>query len=64
MRVIIEKEEKTVEMTHAGDARSLLAALSILPETVLIVRDGELITEEDDVSDAGTIELLSVISGG
>ena len=64
MEILIEKEARIVELEHSGSAKALLERLGILPETVLIVRDGELVTEEDDLSAAKKVELLSVISGG
>lgn len=64
MKVFIEKEQRTLSLDHAGTARSLLEKISVNPETVIIVKDGTLITEDDDVEDAGKIDLLSVVSGG
>lgn len=64
MRILIEKDGKTVDVEHSGSARELLERLEILPETVLIVRDGILITEDDPLDGAEQVELLSVISGG
>ena len=64
MEVIIEKTAKNIELDFTGTARSLLEKLSVNPETVLIVKDGTLITEDDAVDNAEKIELLSVVSGG
>jgi sulfur carrier protein ThiS len=41
-----------------------LKKLEILPESVICVRDGELITEDTILKDGETIKLISVISGG
>ena len=46
---------------------TLLAALNklgILPESIICVRDGELITEDTILKHGETIKLVSVISGG
>jgi len=43
---------------------SALKKLEILPESVICVRDGELITEDNMLKDGETIKLVSVISGG
>lgn len=64
MEIFIEKERKTLAVDHTGSAKSLLERIHVLPETVLIVKDGVLITEDDAVDDAERVELLSVISGG
>jgi sulfur carrier protein ThiS len=64
VEVFIEKGRRTVEIAHEGSVRALLERVGVLPETVLIVRDGTLVTEDDEVGAAARIELLSVISGG
>lgn len=64
MRIFLQKEQKTVEREWRGTARGLLRELGINPEVVLIVKDGMLVTLDDDISDAKEIELLSVVSGG
>ena len=64
MKVFVQKTGELNEITHQGDAASLLAKLGINSETVLIVKDGALITEDESVDDAKRIDLLSVVSGG
>jgi len=64
MHITVQKDRKTIQQNFSGSALQLLTLLEINPETVLIVKDGILITTEDDVSDAKHIELLSVVSGG
>ena len=64
MRVFLQKERRTVEIHHSGSAGALLAQLGINPEAVLIVADGALVTLDDDISAAHSVELLSVVSGG
>ena len=64
MEVFIQKTGDLLTMEHHGNARSLLEKVNVNPETVLVVKDGILITEDDSVDDANRIDLLSVISGG
>lgn len=64
MDVFIEKENKTVKEDNQGMAKDVLKRLGVNPETVLIVRDGQLITQEDSIEGCEKLELLSVISGG
>jgi sulfur carrier protein ThiS len=64
MEIFIQKTGKRVTLDHSGTAASLLEKLDVNPEVVLIVKDGTLITEKDDVDGAEKIDLLSVISGG
>ena len=42
----------------------LLQSLNINSETVIIVRKGEVITEQEVLNDKDHLEILSVISGG
>jgi sulfur carrier protein ThiS len=41
-----------------------LAILGILPEAVLAVKNGEMITEDEQLKNGDTIHLIEVISGG
>ena len=46
---------------------TLLASLqkiSILPESVIATREGEMILEDEILKDGQTVKLISVISGG
>lgn len=50
----------------AGDrpVRMVLDELGVSPDTVLVIRAGELITRETRLEDADEIEVRPVISGG
>jgi sulfur carrier protein ThiS len=43
---------------------ALLKKLSLLPDTVLVIRDNQLLMDDDLVQSEDTIEIRSVISGG
>ncbi len=45
-------------------ARDLVKKLGLQPEAILVVRNGELVTEDTIVKDEDTIKLVAVISGG
>lgn len=64
MKIFIEKDKKTFEKKFSGKVENLLKLLKINPSTVLVVCNGELITEEDLVKDSDEVKVLSVISGG
>lgn len=53
-------------VTFAGSMRVsvLLRKLALLPDTVMVIRDNHLLTEEDLVRADDDIEIRSVISGG
>jgi len=63
--VFNEKEQETKQIDFTGNSvKELLEYLNINPETVLVVRKGVVITEEESLQEQDCIELLSVISGG
>ncbi len=65
MKVFIEKTGKTA-IVRKGFAKAydLLKELKINPDSVLIVRNNEVILAEEPVSKDDEITLLSVVSGG
>ncbi len=65
LTVYHEREQRTTTISFTGTTvQELLTHLAINPETVLIVRKGEVITEQAVLQNKDTIEILSVISGG
>ena len=64
MEVLIEKTGKKTKIRFKGKVCALLSKLKINPETVIVVRNGELITEEVELLDKDRIKIMSVISGG
>ena len=63
VNVFIERENKNVNV-KAKTAKQIMKILNINPETVLIVKNNELILAEDLLKDDDELRLLSVISGG
>jgi len=60
-----EKEQTTEKISFSGQTvKELLSHLEINSETVLVVKNSEVITEEEILSDQDKLELLSVVSGG
>ena len=64
MKAIIEREKREKNVRFNGKLKTLLLKLSINPETVIVVRENELLTLDDIVNNKDTIKILSVISGG
>ncbi len=65
LTVINEREQTTTILQFAGKSvKELLAQLSINPETVLVLRNNEVLTEEETLNEGEELFLLSVISGG
>jgi sulfur carrier protein len=64
MQVRLEPQGK--QLTIAGRRRvgDLVQSLGIIAGTVMVIRGDELLTDDEFVDDADTIELRAVISGG
>ena len=58
-----ERTSKTIDFSGStvGD---LLKQLEINPETVLVTKNNEVITEDETLNEKDKVEILSVISGG
>lgn len=65
IKVIIERENTSRNIQFSGKTvKELLAKLRINPETVLVAKREEILTEEEELEDKDEITLLSVVSGG
>ena len=64
MKVVLRNPRREVDVPGNRRVKDVLRELAILPETVLVIRDDELVTADQLVSDGDTIELRPVMSGG
>jgi sulfur carrier protein len=64
MRVRLRNPDREVDLAGARTVREILSELGVDPDTVLVIRAGELITRETRVTDEDDIEVRPVISGG
>jgi len=64
MEVFIEKESKVMHVDFKGSVKGLLDRIKVNPAEVLVVVNGELATDNDDVNENDKVKVLSVISGG
>jgi sulfur carrier protein len=62
--VRLRNPDRDVEVAGERSVRDLLAELRVNPDTVLVIRCGELITREERVGEQDEIEIRPVISGG
>ena len=60
----VELGERTLEIKGNLRVRELLKKLELNPETVLVVREGELLTEDTQLYESDEIKIVNVISGG
>lgn len=64
MRVMLRNPDREVELAGGRKVREVLAELGINPDTVLVIRERDLLTREDRVAEGDVVEVRPVISGG
>ena len=65
IEVFNEREQTTTTVELQGSkVKDLLSKLRLNPEGFLVVRNDEVITEDETLHDHDRVDLLSVISGG
>jgi sulfur carrier protein ThiS len=64
VKVVLRNPDRELDLAGSRLVREVLADLSIDPDTVLVIRDGELITRHERVDDTDRLEVRPVISGG
>lgn len=64
MELFIEKDNTRKAIKFSGTVAKLLVKLRINPESVVVVKNNEIVTEDETLSDSDSVELLSVVSGG
>ncbi len=64
MEIFIEKENKKLNLKFQGSGLDLLKKLNVNSEEVLMLKNEELITLEEKLTDSDRIKIISIISGG
>ena len=64
MELFIEKKGKRIKVKFTGLVKDLLVKFDINPESVIVVRNKEVITEDERLEDSDSVDILSVVSGG
>jgi sulfur carrier protein ThiS len=64
VKVRLRNPDREVDVVGGRPVRLVLDELGVDPDTVLVIRAGELITRETRVDDADQLEVRPVISGG
>ncbi|OWZ84787.1 MoaD/ThiS family protein [Natranaerobius trueperi] len=60
----MKTSNKTFELSGSKKVSEILKELDLNSESVLVVKDGELLTRDRLVKDEEIIEIISVVSGG
>ena len=64
MKVMLRNPTREVALKGGRRVREILKELGVIPETVLVIRDRDLLTIDELVRDDDVIELRPVMSGG
>jgi sulfur carrier protein ThiS len=64
VKVRLRNPDREVEVVGGRPVRAVLDELGVNPDTVLVIRGGELVTREARLDDGDEIEVRPVISGG
>jgi sulfur carrier protein len=64
VKVRLRNPDREADVRGGRPLREVLVELGVDPDTVLVIRAGELITRETRVDEADELEVRPVISGG
>ncbi len=64
MAVKLVLRDKEYEVRPGMGLREALLKVGLLPEAVLAIREGVMITEDEILADDDVVKLVAVISGG
>jgi sulfur carrier protein len=64
VKVRVRHQRREVELHGPGSVRELLQRLDLNPETVIVIRQGELLTGDASLDPDDEIEIRPVVSGG
>jgi sulfur carrier protein len=64
MRVVLRNPKRELDVPAPGNVGRLLRSLEILPESVIVIRNDTLATNDEGLSDDDVVEIRPVTSGG
>ncbi|MFA5797316.1 MAG: MoaD/ThiS family protein [Candidatus Woesearchaeota archaeon] len=64
MKIYIEKDNTHISQDSTCTARELLESLKINPSTVIVVKNGTVVLDDEVLERENDIQILSVVSGG
>lgn len=64
MKVVLRNPRRELELDGVRRVADVFKRLELVSESYLAIRQGELLTTDDTVTDEDVIELRPVISGG
>ena len=64
MKVKLRNPDRVVEVDGPKPVAEVLAELGVVPEAVLVIRDGSLLLRGESLAEDDEIEVRPVLSGG
>ncbi|ACB84011.1 MoaD/ThiS family protein [Natranaerobius thermophilus] len=64
MKVTLKGTNQVTELSGNKKVSNILSELELNPETVIVVKEGQILTHDKIVKDHENIEIISVVSGG
>ena len=64
VREIDKQKSIKLRLTPTSNILDLLKELGRSPETVIVRKNGKIVTEEEQLADGDEIEIIPVVSGG
>ena len=64
MKVVLRNPRRELDVAAPITVERLLTSLALIPESVLVIRNDELVTPDARLNEADVVELRPVISGG
>ena len=64
MQIHLSHPTRDVELQGPKRVADIFKELQLIPEAFLVIREGDLMTEDEIVADGDSIEVRPVISGG
>lgn len=64
MRVLLRNPRRELELPGPTTVGALLARLDVVAESVLVIRNDELVTHDARLADDDDVEIRPVVSGG
>jgi sulfur carrier protein len=64
VKVVLRNPRRELDVDTPASVAALLASLDLVPESVLVIRNDELVTRDAALTDADVVEIRPVVSGG
>ena len=64
MKIYLSHPTREIDLPGPKRVKELFKELQLIPEAYLIIRDQDLVTDDQILKDTDTIEIRPVISGG